>query len=94
VPVQTQQRSNQVAGIYLHFKLFIILLVMIYYNRYYTYQQRGLRRQHGPYPTEHGAHGHHGGPHPGGEYLSGKHVNYAKRDGYCKLTDQKQRQPY
>lgn len=67
---------------------------MIYYNRYYTYQQRGLRRQHGPYPTEHGAHGHHGGPHPGGEYLSGKHVNYAKRDGYCELTDQKQRQPY
>jgi len=60
----------------------------------YTYQKCGLRRQHGPYSTEHGAHGHHGSPHPGGEYLRCQHVNDAKRDGYREFTDQEKRQLY
>lgn len=68
----------------LYHNLYINIII---FSFFLSYQQRGLRCRHGPDPTQHRAHGHHCGPHLGGEYLRGQHVNDGKRDGYRELAD-------
>jgi len=57
-----------------------------------TYQQRGLRRQHGPDATEHRTNGQQRGAHLGGKYFRGQHVDDGERDGNGEFADHEQRQ--
>jgi len=58
----------------------------------YTYQQRSLRREHGPDASEHGTDGQQRGPHLGGKYFRAQHVNGGKGDGYGEFAGYEQRQ--